>query len=275
MLAAELVDHILSFLQIDEDYASLKTCSLFFPQIADRHLYSHITFYAPDPKEHIPFMSYGHAFYAQRTNSEGTYVVGPTQFSNLLVDRPHIAKCVRVLRIIAGIGSNQPNPGPQEEPTALLPVISSILSDLSQIESIAFSSRLFISWSTLDAVFCTALQNIIRLPSIKQVAISEISGFPLDIFHSCKNLKSLLLYDQCTAGVGASASSYPRLHSLRVSNEPDLSGIIPWMRSNTLHTLSLCIREVDGFSNFLVLINACSASLVSLELDHKYCSALN
>lgn len=266
MIATELVDHILSFLHSDEDmYTTLKACSLAFPQIADRHLYSHITFYAPDPADHIP-MSWHQAFYAKRTNSKGTYVVDPTEFSHLLVDRPHIANCVRVLRIIAGTGLGSPT-------TALLPVISSNMSNLSQIESITFSSRRLLSWPALDPIFCTALQNSIRLPSIKQAAVSEINGFPLETFHS-KNLRSLLLYNLCIAGVDAPTSSYPRLHSLRVDNGPNLSGIVPWMRNDTLHTLSLCIYELDGLSGFWPLIDACSASLVSLELDHKFCGAL-
>lgn len=272
MIAAELVDHILSFLHSDEDYTTLKTCSksMCFPQIADRHLYSHITFYAPDPTDHLP-MTFDQALFAMRNNGNGTYVVDPTQFSHLLVDRPHIANCVRVLRIIAGTGSH---PGPGVEPTLLLPVISSILSNLSQIKSISFSSTSLLSWPTLDPTFCTALRNSIQSPSIRRVAVSEIYGFLLDTFHSCKNLRRLLLYGQCTAGVGASTSSYPRLHALRVDHEPDLSRIVPWMRSDTLHTLSLCILKLKGLPNFWGLIDACSASLVSLELDHKYCCAL-
>jgi hypothetical protein len=274
MIATELVDHILSFLRSEEDYATLGTCSLTFPQIADRHLYSHITFCAPDPSEHDS-MTWDQVYYAKRTNGEGTYVVDPTLFSHLLVNRPHIANCVRVLRIIT---STAPLRG---QHTDLLPVIASILSNLSQVESIRFSSRSILSWPALDPAFCTALQNIIRLPSIKQVAVSEINGFPLDTFHSCKNLTSLLLYNRCTAGVGPSASSYPRLHSLRIDTEPDLSGIVPWMRNNTLHTLSFSIFDVtlglerfEGLPVFWSLINACSASLVSLELDHKYRSEL-
>jgi hypothetical protein len=267
MITTELVDHILGFLHSDEDYATLEKCSLFFPQIADGHLYSHITFFTPDPADHLPMTS-EQAFYARRFNAKGTYIVDPTHFSHLVVDRPHIADCVRTLRIIAGTATG---PGPEVEPTVLLPVISSILPNLSQLDSIAFSSRRLISWPTLDPAFRTALRNIIRSPFIRQVAVSEIVGFPLDTFHSCKSLRSLRLYGQCTAGFGASASSYPRIHSLRLDNQPDLSGIIPWMRGDTLHTLSLFICVPDGLPNFLPLLYACSASLVCLELDHKYC----
>src|SRR5258708_490765 len=46
------------------------------------------------------------------------------------------------------------------------------------------------------------------------------------------------------------------------------------MRNSTLHTLSLNIFQLEALPSFWALIDACSASLVNLELDHKYCGAL-
>lgn len=54
-LPTEIVDHILGVLHTDQDYTTLETCSVVFPQIVDRHLYSQITMYILEkPSEGIP-----------------------------------------------------------------------------------------------------------------------------------------------------------------------------------------------------------------------------
>jgi hypothetical protein len=265
MVPTEIMDQIFSFLHSDQDYTTLKTCSVVLPQIVDRHLYSQITFYTRPISALSDLLAISY-INEKRINHNGTYVVDPTEFSHLLIDRPHVANYVRVVRIIAVTGFST---GP--EFTLLLPVI---LSKLSQVESIALRSRGPLPWSTLDPGFCAAFRNCIQFPSIKEVAISNINGFPLNTFHYCKNLRSLLLYGQFTAGKDLSTSSYPRLYSLRVDSQLDLTRIVPWLKSNTLHTLFLRIHSLDGIPKFRTLIEACSLSLVSLELDDNYCGAL-
>jgi hypothetical protein len=50
-------------------------------------------------------------------------------------------------------------------------VVSSNLSILPRLESIAIGSEKLVPWNSLDPGFRTALQNTIRLPSIKEVDI--------------------------------------------------------------------------------------------------------
>jgi hypothetical protein len=251
MIPTEIVDYILSFLQ---DYTTLETCSVVFPQLVDRHLYSKITFYSPSDSLIDP---------AIPINDKGTYVVDAIEFSRVLLDRPLVANYVRDIRIILAIG-------PAMQYAYLLPVISLILSSLSQIESIALSSNVR---STLNPEFDAAFQNSIRLPSIKAIAISNINGFSLDNFNDCKNLRDLLLYGVFQSDKihqsdkSVSASLYPRLSSLRVDSRSDFTRFVSWVKSDTLHTLSL---RMYGFPRSRTLIEACSATLVNLELDLNY-----
>jgi hypothetical protein len=120
----------------------------------------------------------------------------------------------------------------------------------------------------LGSEFRTAIRNSIRLPSIKEVAVSYINGFLLDAFHDCENLKALVLEGQFIDGEVAPTSSYPHLCSLSVDRRVDLPRILSWMKSNTLNTLCLQIAyDPSDLTKFRPLIEACSTTLVNLELD--------
>ena len=196
MIPTEIVDHTLTFLHSDQDYSTLETCSLVFPQ-AERHLYSHLTFHIhivrqsdlwiPVPPSRFPF---------------DTYVVDPTKFSRILIERPRIASYVRVVRMILIEPPEPPWPGrmvsfrilaPSESPSFRLgaPEISSILSTLPRVESIVVSSPGSFSWGMLGPEFCAAFRNIVRLASIKDVAMSNIMGLSLSLFEDSKNLRNL------------------------------------------------------------------------------------
>ena len=253
MFPTEIVDLILGFVHSYEDYTTLETCSAIFPQLVDCHLYSHIILPTYSP--------------VQPTNpfSAGNYVVDPTKFSLTLIDRPHIANYVRVVCIFVGT------------PLAHdLPVISSILTMLSQINSITLSTHRRLTWSILDPGFRTAFQNTIRLPSLKEVNILNISSFPLSVFDSCNNLKRLLLFNPCTGGEAVTMSSYPRLCSLDVKSQTDMtmSRIVRWMETNTLQSLALLIDSIELITPFGTLLEACSATLVNLEFKYCWCGVL-
>jgi hypothetical protein len=252
MVPTEIVDHILTFLLSDQDYTALETCSVVFPEIADRHLYSQITFYAPVPKD-VP---------TNAINSKGTYVVDSSRFSLQLIDRPHIAECVRVLRIIITAGAGR----------LRLPSIARILPQLARLESIAFSASPRQAWPVLDLAFSMAFQNCIRLPSIREVALCNVDGFPLEVFEDCGNLQDLVLYGPCSGGERASASAYPRLCSLGVDSQPDLARIVSWIKNSALHTLTLRMHRHLDFVPFRTLIRECANTLVKIVLDHGYCS---
>ena len=250
MIATEIVDHILSFLHSDQDYTTLETCAAVLPEIVHRHLYSEITLYTPssNPSE-VPTW-----------NGKGTYLVDPTQFSLVLLDRPHVADCVRALRIAVQTNSDATK-------STSLAVIASILSSLSRIESIALTTTSIFSWASLGPTFCTALVNSIRLPLIRQFVISNIDGFSLRAFDGCKNLRALQLYGRCADGECVSTSSYPRLCSLVIDSRPELTRVVSWMKSNTLHTLSLRINSYENLLRCRTLMEACSTTLVNLDIS--------
>jgi len=258
MIPTEIVDHILSSLHSDQDYISLKSCSVVFPLLVDRHLYSQITFY----------ISGGTILHSESYfQPDDTYVVDPTIFFHTMFDNPHVLDCVRSVRIVLVVMRT------------LVPrhfeVISAILPFLTHIESLTLTAigRLYVNqssrtyWPTLGPLFSTVFENCLRLPSLKKAAISEFDGFPLNIFKDCKSLTSLRLHELgFVDGGDTSTSPYPRLSSLHVGGQlSDWTRITSW--SSTLHDLSLCTRTRFDFPVSRNLIAACSASLVNLELN--------
>jgi hypothetical protein len=154
--------------------------------------------------------------------------------------------------------------------------IASILSILPHPESIMVSSpRCALRWRTLDPEFCRAFRNSVQLPSIKHVAIYNVHGISLDHFEECKNLRNLFLNGRVsTHGGDISSSLYPRLWSLEIDTQLDLTSLASWMKSITLHTLSLHIHSRCSLSDFRPLIEACSTTLVNLNINNVYCGEL-
>jgi hypothetical protein len=194
-------------------------------------------------------------------NVKGTYGIDSMQFSRIIIDRPHVANYVRLVRIILGTTLS-----------IKFAVLSSILANLSQITSIALGTTRSYPWGLLDLDFCMAFQNSIRLPSIKQVAIHNIQGFPLDSFDHCKNLNHLLLLGQCTRGADTPTTSYPRLRylGLESQNEVTITRVVSWMKSNTLRDLWLRLERRLDLPQSRPLLEACSATLVNLKLSHTF-----
>lgn len=255
MIATEIVDHILSFLR--SDHTTLETCSTVFPQLVDRHLYSHITLRSPAAEDH--------------TDEDDYYPVDPMKFLGLFFERPQVVLCVSGVRVIITVMP----PSLQNVTLDVLPVISSILTILSKVQSIELRAEGKLSWDALSSEFCTTFQKCLRLYPIKEAMISNINAFPLDSFDDSKHLKKLFLSGQFTGGEGVSTPSYPRLSSLRVESQPaesqlasDLIKMVSWTKSNSLHTLTLCMHQHMDLPNFKPLIQACSTTLVNLELDH-------
>jgi hypothetical protein len=260
MVPTEILDQILGHLQSDEDYATLETCSVVFPQLVDRHLYSQIAFYSPS--KNLPMDT--------TIDDRGAYAVDPTEFSLILNNHPHVANYVRIIHIIVLCQL--------ESFAQVFPAIASILPLLPQIESFAFSASPGLYWPYLDSRFCTAVQNSIRMSSIKDVAISHIQGFPLNALDDCKNLRSLVLYGlaESLRAEDVPTSPYPRLRSLHVDtsyhSECMLTRIVSGMK---LQTLSVHIPSFYGdFPKFQTLIKACSATLVNLEFKYRFACEL-
>jgi hypothetical protein len=260
MVPTEILDQILGLLHSDGDYATLETCSIVFPQLVDRHLYSQIAFYSPS--KNLPTNP--------TIDDRGTYPVNPTEFALILINHPHVANYVRIIHIIVLCHL--------ESSTQLLPAIASILPHFSRIEFFAFSASPGLLWPSLDSRFSIAVQNCIRISSIKDVAIFHIQGFPLNALYDCKNLRRLLLYgdDESRGAKYVPSSPYHRLRCLHVDtsycSELKLTRIVSWMK---LQTLSLYILGIYGdFSKFHTLIKACSATLVNLEFHYRFACEL-
>jgi len=254
-IPTELVDHILGFLHSDRDYDTLETCSGIFPQVIDRHLYSQITVFEDKPE-------------TISNEYKGTYVVDPDDLSFILLRHPHIANYVRLIRIVISkkfpfrAGSFQVK-------------VSSILPTLSRIESIALCASDLHSWYLVDLKLCTAVQSSIRLPSIKEVDISNIDNFPLNVFRDCKNLRRLILLCQLCRFTGKAVDEFPCLLSLGIEIQSDMAIMTRIVSSCTLHTLSLSMTGPMDLPRCRTLIEACSATLVNLELDHSFWGELS
>ena len=249
-IPTDIVNHIFSILHSDQAYTTLETCSSVFPLLADLHLYSQITFC--ELPENL------------QESAKETYLLTPTNFSLILIDRPHVVNCVRVVGIIiAGSGFLQSS----------LPAISSILPKLSQLKSITLDATPPLSWSALGSEFHTALRNSIRLPTIKSVGISDVNGFPLDTLDHCENVEHLQLFGQFTDLGGPIMRPYPPLCSLRVDGQFESTRVVSWAQGN-LQNLSLSMSGATDLASFRTLLEACSSTLVNLELTHTCCGAL-
>ena len=237
----ELVDHILSFLRPDK---TLEICSTVFPQLADKHLYSHI------------ILCSGRCGYV-----EEFYWPKFLDFIYQVNQRPNILLFVKNIQIII---FTVPAPN-------FLPIISKLLPKFSKLRSIDLQGWGPFSWDDLKPDFSTAFQKCLRFPLINKVSISNIDYFPLDLFDNCHNLKKLCLGGHFT---GVCTSSYPPLSSLRIDiplhtieSPTYLPKIVSWMNSRTLQSLSLCI---DQSIDLQPLIEACSPTLLTLDLDISY-----
>lgn len=243
LMIPEILDHIFGFLYNEQDYTTLEACSDVYPEIVDRRLYSDITLY-----------------FNKAVSNKVSYYLCASKFFNILTLRPHVGNHVRVVKIElpeASVGGDS------------IPVISSILPMLPRIESIVLHTGEEYHWPTMDRKFCEAVRNSLRLPSIKTSLIANFNGFPLDTFEGCINLEKMLLFGKFIDGEDPCTSGYPRLCSLAVDNQPDFTRIMSWMKSNTLQTLLLRINHYDDFSKFRNLIEACSTTIVNLELSNS------
>ena len=237
MIPTELIDHILSFIR--PDFETLEICSTVFPQLADRHLYSHILLCADQS-------DYNGVFYFPKF----------PDFIHQVNQRPHILLFVKNIRIVF-MKSSAPN---------FLPIISKLLPTFSKLQSIDLQGWGPFSWDALKPDFSDAFQMCLRSSLVNQVSISNIRHSPLDLFDDCHNLKKLVLSGHFT---GVSTSSYPSLSSLDISldtieSPTYLPKIVSWMNSRTLQSLSLSIyHPIDPQP----LLEACSPTLFTLNLD--------
>ena len=203
-LPPDVVDYIFSFLQ--SDYISLRKCSEghpFLASLAERHLYTYI------------------ALQNHPTRNDQKFL--PSELLEVFAERPHILDNVFGLNIEL-ISLHK------VEMIRSLEGISLILSMVPRLISITLRGRGrdTVAWRNLDETFQTAFLNLLCSPSVTEVSIEEVVGFPLSAFDQCKSLKHLSLHGKFRSDFGMSTltlTHLPTLESLSMYNFRPLRNI--------------------------------------------------
>ena len=162
----------------------------------------------------------------------------------------------------------------------MLPTFSG-LTKIS-INGIPQTNFLF-SWHKLPETFCQGFLHILHVQDMEEVAISNVTFFPLSLLDDCKNRNVKVTLDMCHEPSYDKTSkrhgSFPPLERLSVKNilGTRLEGIATWIQTHGLRSPEYKVpyRQVWQFGAFLPqLLAACSStltdfctSLPSLELD--------
>ena len=234
VLPVDVVDHIFSFLR--EDLATLKLCIQAHPLlsgIAERHLY-HTTNLGCD--------------------------LDITQLSSLLEKNPRIRNCIRSLGI--NISHNAKSLVSAQKP--VIKALSSILSSLPGLNKVTLSN---LSWTITHTTFRTPFINILQQSSVTEVHLESIYAFPLFVLNACQNIKTLSLSNCEDFKRFELTPSSHHLESLAIRSS-DSPGLFDWAinRIGSLTSLKLRPQNME-FSALPKILEACAASLTSLELD--------
>ena len=237
-LPPEILDHVFSFLKSDLSAlkASASAHSL-LSKLVERHLYADITVCNLEASD-------GHSF-------------SSTQLLKLLSDNPHIANYVYGLHILL---TNRFG-----ESSTMAP----IFGQLPNLRRVILESHRF-PWELLMKQFRCAFLECLRSPSIKEVSVWGLFGFPLSGLSNCSGLKYLSVDDDCSHFDVTSNHLFPPLESLSVSNCRTLTGFVAWAKQGALRSLEFQATSRSYFSDLPELLEACSGTLTSLVLGlHK------
>lgn len=252
MLPPEILDHLFSFLKSDP--SALKASARAHPafsRLVERHLYAHITVSCTNeaPNEHT-FSS--------------------IQLRKLLSDKHHISNYVYSLEILANRLEDSPL-FPHEESDLAIPPI---LGQLPNLRRVVLRSRGNF-WELLVEELRRAFLECLRLPSIKEVSVRGLYGFPLSALHDCSGLKYLLIEGECSHLDATSNRLFPPLESLSVYNCSTLTRFVAWAKLGALRSLEFQGTSQQYFDKLPELLEACSGTLTSLVLglhnSCKYC----
>ena len=249
LLSPEVVSHIFSFLEAD--ISDLKRCSQAHPllsRLAERHLYRRTT---------VDITSGGD--------------VDITGLSKQLSENPHIRNYVRILTI-----KFEPS---LPAPTTMMETASSILSSLPCLNAVTLAGSTPFAqkpWYEFHKSFLSVFVDILHQPDVREVHLEGLSGFPLSVFDTCQNIKTLSLCNCGTFTKSDLTTPCPALESLSIRLSDD-STLFSWAIDRISHLTCLKFRpQGDEFSAFPKVLEACSTSLTSLELDtHNLCAYSN
>jgi hypothetical protein len=239
-LSPEVVDHILSFLQTD--ISALKSCSQVYPLLsgpAERYLYYRIIVdVKADGDEDI------------------------AELSRQLSENPRLRNYVRILAI--NISKDLVS-----EMTTMMEATTSILSALPLVNKVSLVStpKYNTAWDQIHKNFHSVFVDILQQSSVQDVHLEDLTGFPMSIFDTCPGIKTLSLCDCRTFTRSNSSSTCPPLESLSIRGSDDPT-IFLWAINHVDRLTSLVLRpDLEEFSAYSALLEACSSSVTRLELD--------
>jgi len=245
-LPVELLDEIFYFLR--GNAPALRACAdvnQSFADIVEKHMYHHVTL----------------------GRSETT----AAELSKILADSPHIITFIKSLRISL-------NPkhffsflwelGAEEE-SALIRVLAQMLH-LTAL-SLHASIEIRVPWSDIQSNLQSSFLTCIHLPTLVDVSINWVTGFPLSLLEESPQLKSLALIGPFSSG-GLSEKQgvvvFPHLQRLTIKTSPEL---VEWLdRTNFTQLRSLVIWIRGTSADFIARILTNSKSLTYLELHSPH-----
>jgi len=206
-LPAELLDHILSFLQSDPE--TLKSCSEShspLSQLAEPYLYHHVLF----------------------KTDESEQLFKPENLAELLSKRPYIAHYIRSLEIrVGGSLNKKARQRCLEEISTILPYLLAL-----KVVTLNHAPSPRIGWEAQPESFRQAFLDCLRLQTMQDICIKQVYSFPFGsaLNGRCKSIRSLTV----SGGIWQSSSNPPQIYNL------DLDGLLT---NQGLPLKSLCIKS--------------------------------
>ena len=259
-LPAELLDHILSFLQSDPE--TLKSCSEShspLSQLAEPYLYHHVLL----------------------KTDESEQLFKPENLTELLSKRPYIAHYIRSLEIHVGGGRDK------EAQQRRLEEISTILPYLLALKVVTLNHTPspYFGWEAQPESFRQAFLDCLRLQTMQDVCIKQVYGFPFGsaLNSRCKSIWSLTV----SGGLWRSSSNPPQISNLDVDGlltnqglplkslcikscgKSFLKGFAAWFATcgSQLQSLKFSSYERYAYDSLPMLLTSSSNSLTSLDID--------
>ncbi|KAF9525887.1 hypothetical protein CPB83DRAFT_885296 [Crepidotus variabilis] len=273
ILRPELLDQIFGFLEFD--LVSLKNCALASLSLyheAERHLYKHI--------ELLPTTRRGKGI---------AFCVTQSQLLQLLVAKPHMTNCIQSIYmeitpedLFIPIQSDDDYADVKTSPTPPLPSLCSLTICSFKPEHCPDWSEVKRDWTCVEKSFRIFWEGLMYLPSIEEVTIRDVYGFPLAILDYCQNLKRLNLFNLLLSTTSLPLRAPPsqehlspllQVRYLSLSdNEDGLSVLLEWLTESTaltatkcslLRTLEFQPQSLGCFNSILEFMNTCRLGLMS------------
>jgi hypothetical protein len=186
----------------------------------------------------------------------------PRQFAEYVSTYPRILSYARILEIKAEFNHDVAN---DQIVTQLLDEFSDSLLMFRALECIILSTTQGgWRWST---TFRAALEDRLKIPTVKEVHLVGSRDFPPSIFDSCKNIENLSLSGVFFSENQFNASPLPQLKSLTLDTFFISSSLLAWI---TRHISELRSLKFQGPSVWILpqLLEVCSGTLNKLDINN-------